>query len=228
MTKEIRNFKIAEYRFVQSETAGEDQATETRAPRLEGYAIVWNSDSVLMWDRGEEFIERMAPGSCKRSLAGVANGEHIVAFWSHDTSKPLASTRNGNLILTEDAHGLHFSMSLERMDPMMLAAARDGDVQVSFGMISRDDDWSRRGDGTRVRTITDIDLFEISPVVFPAYPATEAAVRSYDKWEASQITEEAAVEEIEEESEGDETRADYTIQLALVRLKKSRLKSKLA
>ena len=228
MTKEIRNFKIAEYRFVQPEAETVDGVTETRAPRLEGYAIVWNSDSVLMWDRGGDFIERMAPGSCKRSLAGVANGEHIVAFWSHDTSKPLASTRNGNLILTEDAHGLHFSMSLERMDPMMLAAACDGDVQVSFGMVSRADDWSRRDDGTRVRTITDIDLFEISPVVFPAYPATEAAVRSYDKWEASQITEEAAVEEVEEEVEGDETRADHTIQLALVRLKKSRLMSKLA
>lgn len=219
MTKEIRNFKIAEYRFLQPETVGEGEATETRAPRLEGYAIVWNSDSVLMWDRGEEFIERMAPGSCTRSLNGVAQGEHIVAFWSHDTSKPLASTRNDNLILTEDDHGLHFSMSLERMDPMMLAAARDGDVQVSFGMVSRDDEWSRRDDGTRIRTITDIDLFEISPVVFPAYPATEAAVRSYDKWEAEQAPAEKVVEEV---------RADYSAQVALIRLKKSRLKSKLS
>ncbi len=219
MTKEIRNFKIAEYRFLQPETVGEGEATETRAPRLEGYAIVWNSDSVLMWDRGEEFIERMAPGSCTRSLAGVANGDHIVAFWSHDTSKPLASTRADNLILTEDEVGLRFSMSLERMDPMMLAAARDGDVQMSFGMVSRDDEWSRREDGTRVRTITDIDLFEISPVVFPAYPATEAAVRSYDKWKAEQAPAEEIVEEV---------RADYAAQVALIQLKKSRLKSKLA
>lgn len=213
--REIRDFKITEYRFVQPENAGEEQTAETRAPRLEGYAAVYNSDSVLMWENGEEFVERLAPGAFSRSLS---SGDHIVALWSHDMSKPLASTRNDNLILKEDDKGLWFSMSLERMDSMMLAAARDGDVQMSFGMFIRDRDWSRREDGTRVRTITDLDLFEISPVVFPAFPATEAAVRCFQKWSADN----SDIENIEE------TRADHSVQIAQIRLKKARLKSKLS
>lgn len=212
--REIRDFKITEYRFIQPETVTDGEVTETRAPRLEGYAAVYNSDSVLMWENGEEFVERLAPGAFRSSLA---SGNPIYAFWSHDTSKPLASTRNGNLTLTEDEHGLKFSMSLERMDSMMLAAARDGDVQMSFGMFIRDRDWSRRDDGTRVRTITDLDLFEISPVVFPAFPATEAAVRCFKKWS----DENSNIANIEE------TRANHSVQLAQIRLKKARLKSKL-
>lgn len=168
-----------------------------------------------MWEGGEEFVEVLAPGAFSRSLS---SGDHIVALWSHDMAKPLASTRNDNLILKEDEKGLWFSMSLERMDAMMLAAARDGDVQMSFGMFIRDRDWSRREDGTRVRTITDLDLFEISPVVFPAFPATEAAVRCFEKWSADH----SEVEDIEE------MRVDHTVQLAQIRLKKARLKSKLA
>ena len=47
----------------------------------------------------------------------------------------------------------------------------------SFQVVS--DEW-RTEDGQEIRTLTDVDLFDVGPVSFPAYPATvtEASLRS--------------------------------------------------
>lgn len=216
---------IDQYDFVEGEGS----------PRLEGYAIVFNSDSVLVSEPGlGRFIERIAPGFCRDSLERAESGEQpIKSFWSHDTDTvPLASTRNGNLTLIEDEKGIRFSMSTERFTRAQLLAARDGDMQMSFGMRGVEYEWSKRADGSRLGTVTRAQVYEISPVAYPAYPETVAAIRKAQEdafveaaqaWEASL---KPVQEEVQEEIQADRSEIDMSIAKAKLRLSLARYKSK--
>lgn len=148
-------------------------APESRT--IEGYAAVFNSDSV---DLGG-FIERIAPGAFKRS---IESAPIIHAFWNHDSGIPLGSTRSGKLALSEDANGLHFKLDAKRLTEAQLDAIADGDMRMSFGFSvpSGGDKWEDRAGGGYTRTLTDVNLSEVSVVSTPAYPDTSAALRSLD------------------------------------------------
>lgn len=201
-TVERRSFAITRINAHETRAAGASDGD-----KLAGYAIVYNSDS---YDLGG-FIERVAPTALTRSLDAAASGDlSIQAFWSHDSSQPLGSTRGGKLALASDDNGLSFQLDTTRFNPMQLDAARDGDLQMSFGFIVRADSWVEREDGVFIRTLVDVDLFEVSPVVSPAYGETTAALRSLASWKearsavavdmaaADDITAVVEVEKVEE------------------------------
>jgi HK97 family phage prohead protease len=142
-----------------------------------GYAAVFNSDSEPL-----PFIERIAPGAFRGSLR---NRNDIKMLWNHDSGQPLASTRAGNLRLTEDDRGLFVEATLPRTtlgnDVRELVSTGIVD-SMSFGFtVARGgDEWSVDGS---VRTLKKVVLREVSIVSFPAYPATagSTAVRGLDK-----------------------------------------------
>jgi hypothetical protein len=142
-----------------------------------GYAAVFNSDSEPL-----PFIERIAPGAFRGSLR---NRNDIKMLWNHDSGQPLASTRAGNLRLTEDDRGLFVEALLPRTtlgnDVRELVSTGIVD-SMSFGFtVARGgDEWSVDGS---VRTLKKVVLREVSIVSFPAYPATagSTAVRGLDK-----------------------------------------------
>ena len=142
-----------------------------------GYAAVFNSDSQPL-----PFTERIAPGAFRGSLR---NRNDIKLLWNHDTASVLGSSRAGTLRLTEDDRGLYVEAMLPNTS--MGRDARElisrGDVDsMSFGFtVARGgDEWSSDGS---VRTLTKINLHEVSIVAFPAYTATagSTAVRGLDK-----------------------------------------------
>jgi phage head maturation protease len=49
---------------------------------------------------------------------------------------------------------------------------------MSFAFGVRADTWDKGADGVAERTLLDLYLREVSPVTFPAYPATAVQVRS--------------------------------------------------
>lgn len=221
---EKRTFNLTEVRFQgrTSNTAddfedlidgGADEAEEGDEERsLTGYASVFNSPSE---DLGG-FTEIVAPGAFKRSLDAAASGDlNIYALWSHDMSQPLGSTRGGKLTLSEDANGLAFSLDTSRMTPAQLDAARDGELRMSFGFTVRSDTWEERDDGSIVRTLNDVDLFEVSPVILPAYSDTSAALRSLEAWRASKA--EAITEPTEEVAP--DFRGDLLAKVLMLRLR---------
>ena len=142
-----------------------------------GYAAVFNSDSQPL-----PFTERIAPGAFRGSLR---NRNDIKLLWNHETGQPLASTRAGNLRLTEDDRGLFVEATLPNT-----STARDARELISAGIVDSmsfgftvargGDDWSSDGS---TRTLTKINLHEVSIVAFPAYTATagSTAVRGLDK-----------------------------------------------
>ncbi|WP_395444046.1 HK97 family phage prohead protease [Caulobacter sp. UC70_42] len=177
MTIEYRSFSFT------PTVAPEARAAGVAGDKLAGHAIVYNRDS---HDLGG-FIERVAPGALARSLDAAAAGElNIHGLWSHDSSQPLGSTRGGKLKLTSDTEGLAFELDTTRFTPAQLDAARDGDLQMSFGFRVVKDSWVRRDDGVAERTLIDVDLFEVSPVISPAYPDTTAALRSLEAFKAEE------------------------------------------
>lgn len=136
---------------------------------IHGYAAVFNSMSE---DLGG-FREIIAPGAFSETL-----NADVRALWNHDANHVLGRTKSGTLRLYEDQRGLRVEIDAPEAAGWMLDSMRRGDVdQMSFGFRTRDDEWKME-DGYPLRTLRKVDLFDVSVVTFPAYPETDAAVRS--------------------------------------------------
>lgn len=159
---------------------------ETRADGkrlIRGHAAVFNQ---LSEDLGG-FREQIAPGA----FAEAIKTDDVRALFNHNADLILGRNLAGTLKLTEDARGLAIEL-----DPPDTQAGRDllvsmerGDVtQMSFGFSVRPNgqNWGKDDAGQVVRTITRVRLFDVSPVVFPAYPQTDVAVRELRSWQEAQ------------------------------------------
>jgi HK97 family phage prohead protease len=162
------------YTLTGLEVRAKSDETEGRA---KGYAAVFNS---LSFDLGG-FVERIAPGAFKRTLEA---GHNIYALWSHRNDKPLASTGSGKLTLKEDERGLYFEMDISRMSDAERSALADGDMRMSIGFSVIDEDWLEMPDHRWERTLKQVNLYEISLVIDPAYGETSADLRSHNIEEA--------------------------------------------
>lgn len=154
-------------------------------------AIKYNTESQVMRDFwGDEFVEIIDKEAFKDSLAT----RNVVALWSHDTSQVLGNTKSGTLRLTNMETELRFELDIPNTSAGNDAweLIQRGDVDgVSFGMrvVDGGAKWtSEKRDGKRIykRTILNAELFEISPVAFPAYPANEVSVRGLEEFKASE------------------------------------------
>ena len=151
--------------------AGDDD----QPTRVVGYAAVFDA---LSEDLGG-FREKIAAGAFSKTLGG-----DVRALFNHDESQILGRTKSGTLRLTEDNHGLlvDFTPPETAAAEHVIEAMRRGDIdQMSFGFRTRGDIWEET-DGEIVRTLTEVELFDVSLVTFPAYPQTEAALRGLDAW----------------------------------------------
>lgn len=172
MTREFRCFA----REVQLETR------EDGTSSLVGYAAVFNSDSVEMgWM--EKWTESIVPGAFSRSLR---ENSDVRALLDHDTGQIIARAKNGTLTLSEDDIGLKVKIDPVPTDDGKKAIewVRSGLVDaMSFGFETVHEKWSIKG-GKQHRELLDVNLYEVSLVAFPAYPATSIGVRSaLSTWE---------------------------------------------
>ncbi len=143
---------------------------EGEPAKLAGYAAVFDVPSEDMGYR-----EYIRAGAFEDSLDG-----DIRSLFNHDSNYVLGRTLNGTLSLKEDEHGLRFVVI-----PPETSWARDllvsierGDIdQMSFGFRVLEDRWTNQEDGTEMRELLKVELFEVSPVTFPAYPQTSVSVR---------------------------------------------------
>lgn len=142
------------------------------APVLVGHASVFNVTSRNLGG----FREIIKPGAFTRA---ISEGQDVVALFNHNENFPLGRTSAGTLSLSEDQVGLAV-----RISPPDTTYARDlmtsmrrGDVRdMSFAFKPVKSTRSSDADGPIVER-HDVDLYDVSPVVFPAYPHTDIAVR---------------------------------------------------
>lgn len=98
----------------------------------------------------------------------------------HTPAMVLARTASGTLKLSTDKKGL-----LVEADLADTTVGRDlrvllerGDVNaMSIAFDAKGEEWKTLKDGSELRTISDVDLYDVSAVTYPANPETDAALR---------------------------------------------------
>lgn len=167
----------------------EVRASEEGGKRTIAGAIKYNTESVEMRDWwGDTFVEEIATGAFDDSL----KERDVVGLWSHDTGQVLGNTKSGTLRIENNKKDLRFELDIPDTSGGNDAWAliQRGDVDgVSFGMKVTKDKWSsenRNGKKIYKRSILNAELYEISPIAFPAYPANEVSCRSLDEFKEAE------------------------------------------
>ena len=144
--------------------------------RIEGYFAVFNSN----YDIAPGMSESIAPGAFKNTLAG-----DIRALVNHDTTLVLGRTSAHTLELREDEHGLWGSISINPKDTdamNLYERVKRGDVsQCSFGFDILSEETDVLANGDVHWTMTEVKLYEVSCVTFPAYQETNIDARSEER-----------------------------------------------
>lgn len=147
------------------------ETREDGPPRISGYAAVFNRESE---DLG--FREVIKPGAFKKAL----KKSDVRALFNHDPN--LIIGRSGvNLHLKEDKTGLHMTV-----DPIATSTYRMVAENIQAGLVSQQsfaftvapggDEWDQ---DYQHRSIHEVDeVFDVSPVTYPAYADTTVALRT--------------------------------------------------
>ncbi len=139
-----------------------------------GYAAVFDQVAHI----GDWFDEVISKGAFTDAI-----GRDDVVFLVNHEGLPLARTRSGTLVLTQDDHGLKIETMLDPEDPDVKAIVgkmKRGDLdKMSFAFFPEVQVW----DDTKeppLRTITKAALYDVSIVTTPAYDGTEIGLRSLE------------------------------------------------
>ena len=161
---------------------------------IEGHAAVFDSWSETLGGIFP-FKEKVRKGAFAESIGR----DDIRALFNHDPNYVLGRNRAGTLELVEDDVGLRV-----RITPPDTSWARDittsirlGDIsQMSIGFVVEDDEWSSK-DGIDTRELKKVRLFDVSPVTFPAYTATDVGVRAMQEYDVYKTEQRKVAEETE-------------------------------
>jgi HK97 family phage prohead protease len=145
---------------------------------VEGYASVAEA-GYEMFDWFGPYTEIVDAGAFTETLSASP----LVVYRENHTGTPMATTRNGRLILTADSTGLHDRAYLnpKREDVARLVTAiEDRDVtEQSFMFRITGGTWSPNYDEYRI-TRVDLDRGDVGPVTYGANPHTSVNARSAD------------------------------------------------
>ena len=119
--------------------------------------------------------------------------DDIRALVNHTPNLILGRNKAGTLKLEEDRDGLAFEIDVAKThagDDILESVERGDITDMSFQFRARDERWvhaDAEGEPD-TRHLIDVQLFDISPVAFPAYPSTDVTVadRSLAVWRDSQ------------------------------------------
>lgn len=141
------------------------------------------------------FIERIKAGVFRTALK---RNDDVKVLLNHDHERVLATTKDGSAKLEEDNIGLRAEVTIT--DKEVVEKARNNQlVGWSFGFYANSDELGTEGE-TETRTVTDLDLIEVSildDTKSPAYYGTSIEARS----EREKVLEyRATIEEIQEDA----------------------------
>lgn len=146
---------------------------------MQGYSAVYDAWSETL---GGWFREIIRPGA----FANALTRSDPRCLFNHDANLILGRMKPGTLRVTEDSRGLRMECDL----PKTTVAAdveesiRRGDIDgQSFSFTTKKDRWTFYNDPSKPadRELLEIDeLFDVGPVVYPAYPDTTVGLRSRD------------------------------------------------
>jgi HK97 family phage prohead protease len=178
-TRVVATQPVHELRMVDDEGSG--------ATMLVGYGAVFGKRSQ---DLGG-FTEIIEPAAFNRSLS---EGGDVLCCVNHDVNLLLGRSASDTLRLSVDDVGLRYEIDMPDTsagrDAMVLAER--GDLfgsSFTFSVAPSGERWSEDDEGRKTRFLSEVRLYELGPVVSPAYLDTTTGVRSMDKF----VNEAAAV-----------------------------------
>jgi HK97 family phage prohead protease len=170
-------------------------------PRIVGHAAVFDRWAVLYEDDHYLIREVVRPGAYRHA---IGEKQDVRSLFNHDSNFVLGRTVSGTLRLAEDAAGLWTETDppdTPTIRDLVLAPIARGDVSgMSFAFTVRasgqttttekdgvtvvdtgGDRTTFRREGDRYvheRELLAVDLYDVSPVTYPAYEQTDVALRS--------------------------------------------------
>lgn len=166
--KEIRMLPLQELRV-----------NEDKDAVIVGHASVFDSWSETLGGIFP-FKEIVRKGAFKETI----QVDDIRALFNHDPNYVLGRNKAGTLELEEDEIGLKVTITPPNTSwaKDLTESIRRGDIsQMSIGFIVQDDSWGTEN-GLDVREIKKVQLFDVSPVTFPAYQETDVGVRAMQEY----------------------------------------------
>jgi HK97 family phage prohead protease len=166
-THECRVLLMADCRIVKGE--------DGKATQLVGYAAVFDK---LSEDLGG-FRERIRPGAFSKVIKTC----DCRALFNHDANHVLGRNVAGTLRLAEDEQGLRAEIDLPdtalgRDLPVLIE--RKDITGMSFTFVTGADAWDYTG-AVVIRELIEIkELYDVGPVVYPAYTDTSIAARALE------------------------------------------------
>ena len=146
-------------------------------PHITGYAAMFGKRSRRLGG----FHEVVNPTAFSQAEAGGYEG--VVCRYNHKDDMVLGTTRGGTLEMRADDKGLFYDVNppRHRADVMELVQRRD--VQYSSfafrcNVPGQDDEWTATSEGIPLRTLHNVELVDVAPVLDPAYFDTSATSRS--------------------------------------------------
>jgi HK97 family phage prohead protease len=146
---------------------------------LTGHGAVFNEWTTIdSWEG--RFKERIAPGAFKRSLRNY--GSRVRLQFDHGQHPLIGSLPIGSIRkLEEDSRGLFVEARLADnwlVQPVREAIESGSIDGMSFRFAVVDERWEKQDTDLPERTITEVRLMELGPVVWPAYDGTDVGVRA--------------------------------------------------
>lgn len=180
MGQQVTNSEI-EVRCLASDLRIEQRDADTASRTITGYAAKFDtwSEPIFGWFR--EKISREAFDGCDL--------QDVIMCFNHRDDAILSRTMSGTLQLAVDEVGLRFTFEAPNttLGNDMLELVRRGDIsKCSFRFGVAEDAWvyadEQNGLEVDERTILKFSrVVDVSLVVFPAYPDTEASVRHLEE-----------------------------------------------
>ena len=154
---------------------------------IKGYAVVYNRLSVDMGG----FRERIMPGAFDGVLNRQRGRSDLVSYYNHNPDILLGRESSGTLKVWSDDKGVGFEVvpPSSRADILELVARRDvKGASFTFSLDKNGESFTTDENGRAIREVRAATIYELGPVVQPAYPATSVAVamRSLQAWLAEQ------------------------------------------
>lgn len=154
---------------------------ENEQKHIGGYYSVFDE----LYEVMPGFMERIARHAFDDALKG-----DIRVLWNHNSDIVLGRSTAGTATFGVDDHGLFSDTIVNEEDRTALdchARINRGDVsQASFGFDILEESWEWHDDGSCIRTIEKVKLYEVSPCTFPAYEGTDIKARAADAKRAAQ------------------------------------------
>lgn len=156
--------------------------TESSSRMVYGYAMLYDTPT-LLWESDDfQCVEVIERGAATEAL----KNSDIRALFNHNPNYILARTSSNTLVVRDDEKGLYFEFEAPEtsVGNDLLVSIQRGDISqasFAFDISERSILREQKADGKEVVTITIrkmSELYDVSPVTYPAYKDTEVSMRS--------------------------------------------------